>query len=101
ESSVGVESTVLDLSKPAKPVILRPGAIDAKQLARVLRRPVATLKSATKKRAALRAPGLLEKHYSPRTPLRLMNRVTKVSPKQAVILLRKPAGTTPAGTYWL
>ena len=101
ESAVGVESTVLDLTNPAKPVILRPGAIDAKSLARVLRRPVAMRKRATKARAALRAPGLLERHYSPRTPLRLLQRPTKASAQQAVILLRKPAGPTPAGTYWL
>jgi L-threonylcarbamoyladenylate synthase len=101
EAAVGVESTVLDLTNPAKPVILRPGAIDAKQLGRVLRRPVATLKRAAKTRAALRAPGLLDKHYSPRTPLRLTARPVKATPTRAVIFLRKPAGSIPSGTYWL
>jgi len=101
ESAVGVESTVLDLTNPAKPVILRPGAIDAKSLARVLRRPVATLKRSAKSRATLRAPGLLDRHYSPRTTLRMMSGPAKASAKQAVILLRKPAGAAPAGTYWL
>ena len=101
EAAVGVESTVLDLTNPAKPVILRPGAIDAKQLGRVLRRPVATLKRAAKTRAALRAPGLLDKHYSPRTPLRLMAQPVKATPTRAVIFLRKPAGSIPSGTYWL
>lgn len=100
ESTVGVESTVLDLTNPAKPVILRPGAIDAKSLSRVLRRPVATLLRA-KKRGLLKAPGLLEKHYSPRTPLRLASRAAKATPARAVILLRQPAGPVPANTYWL
>ncbi len=100
ESSVGVESTVLDLTNPAKPVILRPGAIDAASLSRVLRRPVATLKRA-KKRGLLRAPGLLEKHYSPRTPLRLTSKPVKASATRAMIFLRKPAGPASAGTYWL
>src|SRR4051812_21102325 len=40
ESAVGVESTVLDLTNPAKPVILRPGAIDEKMLGGFLRRAV-------------------------------------------------------------
>ena len=101
ESTVGVESTVLDLTNPAKPVILRPGAIDAKTLARVLRRPIGTLKRAVKARGALRAPGLLDRHYSPRTPLQLTTNTVKATTTRAVIFLRKPAGPTSAGTYWL
>ncbi len=100
ESAVGVESTVLDLTTPAQPVILRPGAIDAQSLARVLRRRVRTLARAGK-RGPLKAPGLLERHYSPRTPLHLMTRPVKASAAHAVILLRKPAGPASAGTYWL
>jgi L-threonylcarbamoyladenylate synthase len=45
-----------------------------------------------KNASALRAPGLLEKHYSPRTPLRLLARGKKVTAtaERAVILLRGP-----------
>lgn len=58
ECAIGVESTVLDLTNPRRPVILRPGAIDAAALSRFLRRPVAVRKRAGGKRH-LRAPGLL------------------------------------------
>ena len=101
ESTVGVESTVLDLTNPAKPVILRPGAIDEKMLGRFLRRKVRVGTGSSKGKTRLRAPGLLEKHYSPRTPLHLLRRPIVASAQRGVILQRKPAGQAPAHTYWL
>lgn len=100
ESTVGVESTVLDLTDPAKPVILRPGAIDEKMLGRFLRRSV-HMRTGTKPKGLLKAPGLLEKHYSPRTPLSLLRRPVTPTAQRAVILQRKPAGKIPPHTHWL
>lgn len=100
-SSVGVESTVLDLTSPAKPRILRPGSIGAADLERVLGRKVAS-GAGRRRRAPLRAPGLLERHYSPRTPLQAgPARASDASSRVAVILLQKPAGKAPAHVYWL
>jgi L-threonylcarbamoyladenylate synthase len=100
ESAVGVESTVLDLTDPARPIILRPGAIDEKMLGRCLRRKV-RVRTGAKPKGLLKAPGLLEKHYSPRTPLRLLRRPIAASATRAVILQRKPAGKVAPHTYWL
>lgn len=99
---IGVESTVLDVTSPTRPRILRPGAISAAQLAKALRTKVTTVRRAGKRGARLLAPGLLDKHYSPRTPLRLTSRLPgRLSAGTAIILLRQPAGKTPAGVYWL
>lgn len=72
---VGIESTILDLSRSA-PVILRPGAITAADIARVIGRmpglPAAA--PAPDDRAAPRVSGSLAAHYAPRTPLRLEHR---------------------------
>jgi L-threonylcarbamoyladenylate synthase len=68
-TTVGVESTVLDLSSPL-PAILRPGAITAA----MLRRFVPALRDDAPPRVtggAMLSPGLLDKHYSPRAPLTL------------------------------
>jgi L-threonylcarbamoyladenylate synthase len=75
--SIGVESTILDVRNPRRPVLLRPGAIDRAALARVLGCPVRVPAVATVEpgRAAL-APGLLSRHYSPRTPLTLHDRLS-------------------------
>ncbi|HKH72492.1 MAG TPA: Sua5 family C-terminal domain-containing protein, partial [Vicinamibacterales bacterium] len=63
----GVESTVLDLSGEV-PTILRPGAVSIDMLREILprveRRSAEALLS-----AAMKSPGLLERHYSPRAPL--------------------------------
>jgi L-threonylcarbamoyladenylate synthase len=66
---VGVESTVLDLSGDV-PTVLRPGAVTVEMLREVL--PDVELRRARPdETSAMRSPGLLSKHYSPRAPLTL------------------------------
>ncbi len=101
---VGVESTVLDLTNPARPRILRPGAVTAEQLRNFLGRAVCHARRGTKRgqsRAHQLAPGMLERHYSPRTPLVLRKPGTKLPPGVAVILLRKPGGQSAGNVFWL
>lgn len=66
-TTVGVESTVVDLSA-APATILRPGAISADHL-RELLPDIRMQRPPAQPADAMRAPGMLEKHYSPRTPL--------------------------------
>lgn len=70
-SEVGIESTILDLSRLAQgvgPVLLRPGHITPAQIEAVLREPVGTPDA-----AAPRASGTLKAHYAPHTPLELVS----------------------------
>lgn len=67
-TAIGMESTVLDLSGEV-PVILRPGAVTLDMLRALDPRVVA--RAAAAGPGPLAAPGLLEKHYSPRAPLTL------------------------------
>lgn len=70
-TTLGVESTVLDLSTtPAR--ILRPGGVTREQLEALLG-PVAVQTKHEKHEAGLPAPGLLEKHYAPRAALWLFS----------------------------
>jgi L-threonylcarbamoyladenylate synthase len=62
---IGIESTILDLSREA-PVLLRPGAITEERLVAAVG-PIAPA-AAT---ARPRAPGMLARHYAPDLPLRL------------------------------
>jgi L-threonylcarbamoyladenylate synthase len=64
--AVGVESTVLDLTA-SPPRILRPGAITLEALREVA--PEIEGPVATNPEAVARAPGQMERHYAPRTPL--------------------------------
>ncbi|MDB5840354.1 MAG: threonylcarbamoyl-AMP synthase [Herminiimonas sp.] len=69
QSEVGIESTILDLSRMAThgPVLLRPGHISAARIAEVIgcepRMPDV---------AAPRVSGSLDAHYAPRTPVALL-----------------------------
>ncbi len=65
---IGVESTVLDVSGE-QPVILRPGGVTAEALAAALGRPLAEPGATNGADAVLASPGMLERHYAPRTPL--------------------------------
>ncbi|WP_426115241.1 L-threonylcarbamoyladenylate synthase [Massilia sp. PWRC2] len=65
-SEVGIESTIVDLSRLAThgPVLLRPGHISADAIAAVIDRLPASADA-----AAPRASGTLESHYAPHTPV--------------------------------
>jgi L-threonylcarbamoyladenylate synthase len=69
QSEVGIESTILDLSRMAThgPVLLRPGQIGVQRIAEVL-----GVMPASPDAAAPRASGTLEAHYAPRTPVALV-----------------------------
>jgi L-threonylcarbamoyladenylate synthase len=67
QSQVGIESTVLDLTV-SPPKILRPGMIHAESLAAVCGEVTSNEWQATGK-DALRSPGMLRKHYSPKARL--------------------------------
>ncbi len=97
---VGVESTIVDLSDPAAPQVLRVGGITATQIAAVLGQPVPVRNQAVVAAGPLRAPGLLTRHYSPRTPLQLHSRISKAMIRRAgadegFILFAHPGGELP------
>lgn len=67
QSEVGIESTIIDLSR-GHPVLLRPGHISAAQIAAVL-----GVWPALPDQGAPRASGTLESHYAPHTPVALVD----------------------------
>jgi L-threonylcarbamoyladenylate synthase len=115
--ALGLESTVVDVSVPGRPArILRPGPVTAEFLAEVLGSPVSLVHPLGEGRdkvppsgEGLVAPGMLERHYSPRTPLGLLEPGARppgaaAGTRAAWVRLRREAGSTaPAGVevYWL
>jgi len=66
---VGLESTVLDLTSDP-PRVLRPGGVSLERLRELL--PNVVLRDVQASPTdAMRSPGMLSKHYAPRTPLTL------------------------------
>ena len=62
---VGIESTVLDLSRQ-EPIILRPGAVSAEHLSQLLGVQVKLLTDPDSK---VNSPGIRYKHYAPKVPM--------------------------------
>ena len=67
---VGIESTIVDLTR-GTPVVLRPGAVSAADIARVAL-GTDTTGDVNPAAPAPRASGLLARHYAPRTPAELV-----------------------------
>jgi len=135
--AIGVESTILDLRDPDRPALLRPGSISRAQLEKVLGRRIpspgkrhllgdtspsahrtlsprqcnligCTLPAAAAPGGAELAPGMLARHYAPRTPLALVKKLPVPAravrePHIAFLYFRRPA-SVPAGIkniFWL
>lgn len=97
-SELGIESTILDLSR-TKPVLIRPGAVSAEALERLLGAAVSSADA-----HAPRAPGTLERHYAPQTPVRLVpayaldGEIAKLGARVAVLAFSRPDERVD---YWL
>ncbi|CAA9563755.1 MAG: Threonylcarbamoyl-AMP synthase / SUA5 domain with internal deletion [uncultured Truepera sp.] len=91
--SVGLESTILDLSGDA-PKVLRPGAVSAAELETVLHRPVgvATVTSP-------RVSGSLKSHYAPETETWLVDDASAHSLETDAVLARRLQAS--AAARWL
>jgi L-threonylcarbamoyladenylate synthase len=104
---LGLESTIVDLRNPEKPALLRPGALPREEIERVLGKRLhlaATPRGGA--RARVVAPGLLSRHYSPRTPLSLHAALPaqarrRARPDEAFVFLAKPAGRPLPNDFWL
>jgi len=69
--AVGVESTVVSFMQP-EPVVLRPGGLSIEAIADVIGPVKRAVSDPTKDDSAQPSPGMLSRHYAPRTPLRLI-----------------------------
>jgi L-threonylcarbamoyladenylate synthase len=99
---IGLESTIVDLRRPEKPRLLRPGAITRKELERVLGKKVPEVS----RRAGARhmpAPGMLARHYSPHTPvvLHASARGMTGAPPDAWLFVARPARPKGRNIFWL
>jgi len=95
----GVESAILDLSDPARARLLRPGPLPREALEAALGAPIEAVARAAPANQAQLAPGMLERHYSPRTPIRLFGRGAEpvIPPAHAALLLQSRRATLPSG----
>ena len=100
ECEVGIESTIVDLSR-GRAVLLRPGQLTAAQIAAVLGWEVEAPDA-----AAPRAPGALASHYAPRTPLHLVPaaelpaRLAALRGKKIAVLARAEAPSGLKDIHW-
>jgi L-threonylcarbamoyladenylate synthase len=91
QSQVGIESTVLDLSV-SPPRVLRPGMIQAESLAAVGGEVTSGEWQVTSK-GTLRSPGLLQKHYSPKAKLLVLNWKDEADLKSQLATRHSPLAT--------
>jgi L-threonylcarbamoyladenylate synthase len=105
-SRIGLESTIVDMRDPARPALLRPGAISRSEIAAALGTRVA--KSRRSPAGGRLAPGQMPRHYSPRTPVvlhpRMTRRMAQAAAGDAWLFISRPRWRRPlAGrnVFWL
>lgn len=99
----GIESTIISFINPSAPQILRPGPIEAHTLEAIIHKPITLLKTLSKNTdQAQLAPGLLSQHYSPRTPLYLVNKtqLNHLESTATIIYWIRPQSPTNSA-FWL
>lgn len=94
---VGVESTIVDATDPSRLVILRPGAISENDLRNALQAAGQRARVGRKAKVRTLAPGLLDQHYSPHTPLMLVARAPRQVPANTGVIRWKNAAGASAG----
>lgn len=92
----GIESTVLDVTC-SPPRLLRPGLVGHAELEALIG-PIALPTPNDQPSAALPSPGMLARHYAPRTPLECSNNATELAGeltaaglKVGLVLMSEPA----------
>lgn len=100
----GVESSIVDLSQPDRARLLRPGPVSHEQLTAALG-PVEVVTRSAAQDVAQDAPGMLERHYSPRLPVVLFERGAPIPslPPGAALVLQSRRDKLPsrAQAYYL
>ena len=100
-TQIGLESTILDIRDPSKPILLRPGGLPRQQLEKALKGPLLEISKHNTCEASL-APGQLAKHYSPRTPLFLHRVIPEnTNPKCAYVEFKKPTELAAENRFYL
>ena len=92
KSSVGIESTIIDLRK--KPKILRLGGLEIGNIKKILKKKISININPSK----ISAPGQLKVHYSPGIPIRL--NIKRLKKNEAFLLIKK-SKINKAGYYFL
>ena len=95
-TEIGIESTVVDVSGGTA-MLLRPGVISSEQLTEIVG-PLKTVSTATAD-APLPSPGMLDRHYAPKTPLRLFE-TAKRGAVEAEIRQAKARGKRVGVVAW-
>lgn len=84
--AVGVESTVL-LLEPSRAVLLRPGGVTLEEIESVIGPVALPACVTTSDQAAAQSPGMLPQHYAPRTPLAIVEDLSRVTGSERCGLL--------------
>ena len=91
KTSIGLESTIIDIRK--KPKILRLGGLEISSIQRILNKKIIIINNSKK----ISSPGQFKLHYSPGIPVRL--NVKKIRAREAYLLIKKKKKHEPYYYY--
>lgn len=105
-SRIGLESTIVDLRQANRPRLLRPGAVTQEEIETALQRRVPRVRRSAapsgENSGAQLAPGMMDRHYSPRTRVELHDTLRATRETQdAFVFIRRPETRTARNVFWL
>lgn len=96
ECNLGIESTIVSLHKPDDPLLLRPGPIPPEAIEKVMGCPLRIRQHFSRSEGPMDSPGQMKVHYSPRTPLILVDPSDETPASCARIRIKPEAAQNPA-----
>jgi len=96
----GIESTIISLTQPDKPTLLRPGPFSQQDIESVLNQSITVATQPSAPHQPQAAPGLLSSHYSPYTPLILFETAPPTNSQYARVFWQRPREPHD-NDYWL
>jgi L-threonylcarbamoyladenylate synthase len=88
---VGVESTIIQVQHDVA-TLLRPGGIPLEEIEALIG-PVQRIEDTSQKNPV--APGMLDSHYAPRTPLKIVDQLPSPPPARTGLLVLSPESIVP------
>ena len=93
---IGIESTIVSLSDPTQPEILRAGGVSVEEIEKV----IGPVRVPDRKTGPVQAPGMLLHHYAPRTPVRIQSHNSEFRCQQDGLRIGLVAFRSPSNTSW-
>ena len=96
---IGIESIIVSLADPTQPEILRAGGISVEEIEKI----IGSVRTPDRRGGPVQAPRMLSRHYSPSTPLKILQShldVPRCEGRIGLLAFRSPPDKSRSRPWW-